>query len=376
MDNIDIVMAGHLCLDLLPDLTYISAKALTEPGRLYQTGAIAVSTGGAVSNTGLALHRLGARVRLMSLVGDDLIGQLTLNYLKARDPHLADGIKIKVGQPASNTIVLSPAGADRTFLHCPGTNDSFTTADIDFEAVAQAKMFHLGYPPLLPRLTEKNGLELSTIFRRAKQAGAVTSLDMVLPDPNSPSGKLDWRAILAASLPNVDIFIPSIEETLFMLRRADYDAWLPDVLSHLTRDYLFELAGELLAMGSAIAGFKLGEMGLYLRTAGSDSFQRLSRLERDWSGWADQEQWHPAFQVEVAGTTGAGDAAYAGFLVALTRGATPYEALRWACAVGACDVEAVDATSGVRTWEETGKRLAAGWSPRLERLTGYTNEAH
>jgi hypothetical protein len=32
-----------------------------------------------------------------------------------------------------------------------------------------------------------------------------------------------------------------------------------------------------------------------------------------------------------------------------------------AVAVGACNVEAVDALSGIRTWESTQCRIAAGW---------------
>ena len=43
--------------------------------------------------------------------------------------------------------------------------------------------------------------------------------------PQSASGHANWHAILKRTLPYVDIFIPSIEEILFMLRRDDYDKW-------------------------------------------------------------------------------------------------------------------------------------------------------
>jgi hypothetical protein len=48
----------------------------------------------------------------------------------------------------------------------------------------------------------------------------------------------------------------------------------------------------------------------------------------------------------------------------LMRGMTAEETLQAACAVGACNVEAVDALSGIRSWPETAKRIAARW-PRL-----------
>ena len=74
---------------------------------------------------------------------------------------------------------------------------------------------------------------------------------------------------------------PSIDEALYMLRRKDYDLWKDDVLSHLTREYLFELSEELIDMGVVVAGFKLGEMGIYLRTAEKSSLDRLSKLSID-----------------------------------------------------------------------------------------------
>jgi hypothetical protein len=48
----------------------------------------------------------------------------------------------------------------------------------------------------------------------------------------------------------------------------------------------------------------------------------------------------------------------------LLRGMAPEETLQAACAVGACNVEVVDALSGIRSWPETAERIAAGW-PRL-----------
>jgi sugar/nucleoside kinase (ribokinase family) len=370
---IDVIVAGHLCLDLIPDMLHVRLENLAVPGKLYEIGPIGLSTGGAVSNTGIALHRLGVSVRLISCVGDDLIGQLILNYLNTHDPRLTESIRIKSGQASSSTLVLSPYDTDRTFMHCAGTNRTFSVTDIDFRQVEQARIFHFGYPPLLPRLIDDDGAELVQIFQKAKAAGAVTSMDMVVPDPNARSGQVNWRSILEKTLPFVDIFLPSIEEILFMLRHADHDAWSPQVLPHLNRQYLASLADELLGLGSTIVGFKLGEMGIYLRTGAAEVLADLTRLPLDTTAWADGELWSPAFQVKVVGTTGAGDAAYAGFLTALLHGLKPDEALRWACAVGACDVEAADATSGVRTWVETEKRLSAGWLARPERLPGFAS---
>ena len=72
----------------------------------------------------------------------------------------------------------------------------------------------------------------------------------------------------------------------------------------------------------------------------------------------------PIFVTSVAGTTGAGDAAIAGFLAALLRNLSPIEAVTLAAAVGACNVEAPDALSGIRGWAKTLARIEAGWPRR------------
>ena len=223
-------------------------------------------------------------------------------------------------------------------------------------------MFHLGYPTLLPRLYAEGGAGFLALLRAVKETGVAISVDMSLPPPESPSGRADWRAILARCLPHVDIFVPSIEEIMFMLRRGDLERWGGELFGRLDADYLSGLADELLSMGVAIAGFKLGERGLYLQAAAeTDRLAFLSALGGSPADWASAAVWQPAFQVEVAGTTGAGDAAYAGLLAAMLRGLGPPECARMACAVAACNIEAADATSGVRAWAETEARLAAGW---------------
>jgi sugar/nucleoside kinase (ribokinase family) len=77
--------------------------------------------------------------------------------------------------------------------------------------------------------------------------------------------------------------------------------------------------------------------------------------------WASRELWSPIFQTDTVGTTGAGDAAIAGFLAALLRDMSPIEAVTIAGAVGACNVEAPDAVSGIRSWDETLARIRGGW---------------
>lgn len=368
-----IVVAGHICLDIIPDLANLppgEGLARFRPGHLIEVGQAALSTGGPVSNTGLALHKLGLPTRLMGKIGPDLFGRIVLEIVRGVDERLTEGMRVDPDAITSYTVIISAPGVDRFFLHCPGANNTFGAADIDYTRVSQAALFHFGYPPIMRRIYENNGAELLKIFRQVKGQGLTTSLDMAFPDPASPGGRADWRLIYAQVLPYVDIFMPSIEELLITLRPATYRALETaagggQILDQITPDLVTDVSTELLHLGVKIVALKMGAHGLYLRTAGHQSLAVLGRAApRDSEAWASRELWAPCFKVQVAGTTGSGDATIAGVLSALLRGLSPWQAVTMGVATGACNVEAADALSGIRPWEATCERVAAGW-PRL-----------
>jgi sugar/nucleoside kinase (ribokinase family) len=360
----EVVVAGHVCLDLIPVLP---GPATIEPGRLLEIGPAEMSTGGAVPNIGLTLHRLGVPVRLMGKVGDDLFGHAVLQALEARDPELAGDMVVRPGEITSYSIVISPPGLDRSFLHCSGANDTFTAADVSYGELASARVFHFGYPPIMRAMYADGGSELRRMLARARDAGPAISLDMCRPDPDGDAGQVDWRQLLEETLPLVDVFVPSIEELLFMLDRDAYGrleggAAETDVVDLAS---LRRLGDQLLGMGTAVAAIKLGEQGLYVRTSASRSRVQAfcDRLSLDPGEWCDREVVSPCFRARrVAGTTGAGDCTIAGFLAALLRGEGPAQAATSATAVGASSVEAPDATSGVPPWPELAARVRAGWA--------------
>ena len=331
------------------------------------TGAATFSTGGPVSNTGLALHRLGIATRLIAKVGADPFAEIVRRVVGGFDPNLAAGLVADPSVSTSYTVILSAPGVDRIFLHCPGANDAFSCADVDYEMVAKARLFHFGYPPVMQAIYSDGGAGLVELYRRAKETGVTTSMDMTFPDPSSPGGKADWPAILAKALPYVDVFLPSFEELLFCLRRKVYDdlarnAPEGNILAGATPELVAGLGRQLLEMGVKIVVIKLGDQGVYLRTAGANALRGIGRAApADPAAWANLQMRAACYQVDVVGTTGSGDATIAGFLSGLLRGLGPHEALNAAVAVGACNVEAADALGGLRSWEETMARVSAGW---------------
>lgn len=372
----DIAVAGHICLDMIPTFRRSSGAPVHEllvPGKLIDVDRLAVSTGGPVSNTGLALHRLGFAVILLGKIGDDIVGRAILDVLRQHGPDLADGMIVTDETHSSYTIVISPPGVDRIFLHSPGANDTFGADDVDHRKLEGARLFHFGYPPLMRRMYADGGDELASLLKGVKQRGLTTSLDMARPDPASDAGRADWRAILAKALPQVDLFLPSFDETLYMLDRKRFDQAQRaggDVNAWADASLLRGLGDELVALGAAIVGLKLGSHGMYLLTT-SDA-QRVASAgacaPEDMKGWVGRELLAPCFTTTVVGTTGSGDATIAGFLGALTKGLSPEVAMTAAVAVGACNVEAPDAISGIPTWAAVEKRLAGGWERRTVSL--------
>jgi sugar/nucleoside kinase (ribokinase family) len=157
----------------------------------------------------------------------------------------------------------------------------------------------------------------------------------------------------------VDLFVPSVEELLFMTDRPLFDRFVArgggdEITRAIGFSQLGELAQKAIGRGVSAVMIKLGDRGAYLRTA--------SKGIAGTNGWENRELYTPVFSIPmVAGTTGAGDATIAGFLASIFKGLAPGQALTMAVAVGGCCVEAPDATSGIRSWTETAARVRKGW---------------
>jgi sugar/nucleoside kinase (ribokinase family) len=367
-------VAGHICLDLIPSFG-TGARDLGQilvPGKLVNVGRAETTTGGVLGNTGLALHRLGIGTRLMGKVGEDLFGRAVLGLLKAEGGDLASGLKAVPGEATSYTVVISPPGVDRVFLHCPGTNDTLGPEDFDFAGPetrdsGRLRYFHFGYPPIMRRFYEDGGLNMKALLARAKAKGLTTSLDMVKPDPASEAGRLDWKAWLEAVLPAVDIFMPSLEEILLMLDRKRY-AWAEQGLDPGRVDgrLLAEVSDRLISRGCAAVALKLGEQGLYFRT--TEQGPRLAEAGLSHPAktqpWQGRELYTPCFQVQVRGTRAAGDSTNAGILAGLVAGLDPRYIVRMAVAVGACSVETREGPGALPAWAGVEKRVEKGWKQR------------
>lgn len=362
-----IAVAGHICLDIIPafEQAVPDLGKLMVPGTLTEIGGAVLATGGAVSNTGIALHRLGLPVSMMAKVGNDDFGQTVLNILRREANSLALGMIVSPDVETSYTVVINPPGIDRIFLHCPGANHTFCAADIDEEKLTDIELFHFGYPTLMRTMYQNNGAEMKTLFERVHLAGALVSLDMTCVDPNSEAGQVDWFQWLENVLPSVDLFLPSIDEILFMVNRPEYDrlsnVFGGDMMRGIDRNLVEQTAQTLLDLGVSVAVIKLGDQGLYLRTA--------STVPRRGTDWENISLFMPCQQAKVVGTTGAGDCTIAGFLAAFVKEGTPSDAIETAVGVGAFSTESADATGSIPLWEAVRERIEEGWENLESKFT-------
>ena len=313
------IVAGHVCVDLIPEL-----EALPDvgPGELAEVGPLTAAAGGCVANTGGALAALGADVAVAGDAGDDPLGALLETMLAARGVDTGQ-IRRRAGETTSYSLVLEAPGRDRAFWHHVGANAAFDGATVE---LAGTDLLHVGYPSLLPALTADGGAALSALLARTREQGAITSLDLAVIDPASDAARLDWGALLGRLMPLVDVISPSIE----------------DLRSGL--GFVEDLGGaarRLVAMGAGVALVTAGQDGLALCTGDAARLRAAGpALAVAVARWAGAEHAVPAVEVEVHSTLAAGDAASAGLLWGILDGLGPRESLQLAAETAAAQVAA------------------------------------
>jgi sugar/nucleoside kinase (ribokinase family) len=299
----DVQVAGHLCVDLVPGLL---DAAPVSPGSLTEVGSLDLRLGGCVANTGSDLAALGLRTLLVASIGDDVLAG-TVSALVDAIPGADARAETVPGATTSYSIVVQPPGTDRAFWHHVGANASFDGRQVD---VAAAPVLHVGYLPLLPRLTARAGAGLVRLFQEARSAAVTTSIDMCVVQPGS--SPVDWTDLLTRVLPGCDIVSPSLDDMRSVLAHPGLEA--------------AEAAEWLLERGAAVVAVTDGPRGLVVRTAEDSRFAEAVEGRQSALLAALPASWHnrrvelPAVPVSVVETTGVGDAATAALLAALHSG--------------------------------------------------------
>jgi sulfofructose kinase len=231
--------------------------------------------GGQVATAMVACARLGMRAAFCGMVGDDEDGHEVLDGLAAEGVDVATARKVPGGVTRAALILVDERNGERAVVEHTQSRSVTHLPHLVPARVTDARILHLDAtdPPFAREAA-----------RRARDAGAVVSLDVDHPAPG-----------LDELLPLADVCITS--------------RGLPE-----------QLTGER-DLERALR--KLGERvpGLVGCTLGSDGAALLDDGHLLLS---------PAFPVAVVDTTGCGDSFRAALLCALAEGRKPAEALRFA----------------------------------------------
>lgn len=319
-----VIVAGHACVDLLPDLR---VAPTIDAGALSNIGRLEIRCGGSIVNTGEALVALGRDIRVSAAIGDDRLGGILAERLLELDPSAAIDV-VDVG--TSYSIVLEHGGSSRTIWHHEGSNARIDGSRLE---VTGAALVHLGYATALPGLVRPVLDPFLALLRRIAAAGATSSIDFATLDPRSPD-RDEWPERLSRLLPHMDVVSPSADDLASL-------GWIP---RNPDPRQVAEGARRLIEAGAAVAFVTDGERGAHLCTAEGERMARGgAAIARLGPPWADQDLSVPAVAVErVVGTNGAGDTATAGLIHALLSGYTPRDAGRLAVALAAQRVAGLD----------------------------------
>ena len=273
------VAKGHMTLvdDARMELIEAELRAAEVPLRSSMSG-------GSAANTVFAVQGFGGRGHYVCRLGQDDAGQRFVADLRAAGVGIAGR---RGGGDTGRCLTLVTADAERTMTTCLGVSADLGPADVDEAAVAQSKFLYIeGY------LAAAEAGRAGAVLARqvAEDAGAHTSLSL-----SDPSVVLDCRDGLEEMLGNgVHQLFCNEEEALAWAGAERLDIALREL-----RDIAPNVNVTLGAAGS-LAATKNGKTHA------------------------------PGFPSAAVDTTGAGDIYAGACLHALTAGAEPADAARFA----------------------------------------------
>jgi len=296
----DILVAGEINPDLIlssPGLEPRFGQAET----LVQDAELTIGSSSAIFACGAA--RLGLKVALIGIVGDDLFGGFMLRALTQHGVDVLHAIvdaELKTGF----SVILS-RGSDRAILTHVGSMNALRADQVTDDLLRRVRHLHVASYFLQTALLP----DLPDLFHRAHALGLSTSLDTNW----DPSGQWDG---VAASLKFTTVFFPNEVEALALTQASSVEGAL-----------------QALAEDVPIVAVKLGEQGAIAQRG-------------------DEIVHVPAFSTEVVDTVGAGDSFDAGFIYGYLQGWSLEATLRLAVACGSLSTRAHGGTAAQPTLQE------------------------
>ena len=280
-----IVVLGGININLIGTTPRLPGPGETVPGeRFYAT------PGGKGANQAVAAAGMGALVRMVGRVGDDMFGPGLFGGLRERGVDVR-GVATDPDHATGVSVILLDADRQNHIVAIYGAN-----MECDGDQIRAAESALKGADSLLLQMEIPLDVSLAAA-RAAKERGV-----RVILDP-SPAAQLPREAYEL-----VDILTPNQTEAEVLTGIQVTDP--PSARG---------AAEALLTRGMAAVAVKLGELGVYYATG-------------DGGGHG------PSYEVEVTDTVAAGDAFGGALAVALAEDRGLEEAVRYGAAAGALAV--------------------------------------
>jgi len=263
MTTYDVTIAGELNLDLI----LYGLPELLPPERELLASEMAVTLGSSSAIVAHNLAALGCKVGFTSCIGQDDLGDLALNRLRAAGVDVSTVRRLSPPAKTGLTVLL-PRDGWRNILTYPGTIFELRPEHLDVGYLASSRHFHLSSYFLQKELRS----HVPALFRELKAAGLTISLD-TNDDPAD-----EWGNDIESVLPMVDVFLPNAREAI-----------------QITRSKSLDEAMDRLADIVPLVVVKLGSEGATARRG-------------------KQAIHSQALKVQVVDSVGAGDSFDAGFL--------------------------------------------------------------
>ncbi len=297
--QVDLVGVGLNATDTLIRLPHYPAV-----GSKVEFHSAEILPGGQVATAVAACQQWGLRTRYVGKLGDDraaMIHRIEFERLGV-ETHLLSA----QGCASQQAVILIDDGGERTVLWKRDYQLTLRPEELRREWITDARALHVdGH--------DTDAAALAAGWARAAGVPVVADLDEVYPS-------------VEALLKNVDYLITSRDIPGRLMSEQDLRRSLPVLQTRY---------------GSRLTAATLGEQGVLA-----------------WDGL--QLHYAPAFRVEPADTTGAGDIFHAGFIYGLLQGWPLPRQLEFACAAAALNCTALGARGGIQPVENVERLMATG----------------
>ncbi len=309
--DIDVLSVGEALVD------FISTEAV---GQVEQASGFRRYLGGSVTNLAANVVRLGGRAAVAARVGDDPFGRFVRREME-RQAIITDYLKTDAA--ARTTLVfVTRSAATADFFVYRGSDARLSPQDVPLSAIERARVVHTSAFALSQ---ESSRTAVLDTLRQARTRGCLISLE---PNyhPRLWDASRPPHEVLAEACRYVDVVKPS-------------------------RDDCQRLLGADLSLSDCAQRFHDWGVGKVILTQGA---QGISIYEEGQSPRHVKSR-----EVLVADATGAGDAFWAGFLVAVLDACSLYEAVLFGREVAEIKLRAVGPIAGALDREAIYCRIAA-----------------